>query len=268
MSIIKHTGILKIIQNSALKISYLGYATVGTSWKTNLLATPFHRLYIIERGTGMLSTERECIPLEPGKAYLLPANLPCSYSCDNQLSQLFFHFNLSEIPQFDPLAKLQRLSVIDYPIDAIQKLKGHCQGTTYSDSLDLIQSIYAILLDMDKKYNYPWDNSQTYSKCVADTIEDIQKNLSSQLRIDDLASRRYLSKTYLCRIFRKETGYSLKQYINMQLINTAQWQLSHSDMSIEQISNSLGFCNQFYFSQCFKKHCRVSPLQYRNGTKY
>ena len=92
----KHSAILKLIQSTKLKLSQLGYATVGTDWKTNLLATPFHRLYIIESGTGELSTERESIPLVPGKAYLLPANLPCSYRCDDKLSQLFFHFNLAE----------------------------------------------------------------------------------------------------------------------------------------------------------------------------
>jgi hypothetical protein len=44
--------------------------------------------------------------------------------------------------------------------------------------------------------------------------------------------------------------------------------MTDTDASIEKISTDLGFCNQFYFSEFFKKRCRVSPLQYRNGTKY
>ena len=268
MSIQKHSSLLKRIQAASLKLSYMGHATVDTDWKTNLLATPFHRLYIIESGTGGLSTESEHLVLEPGKAYLLPANLPCSYHCDGRLSQLFFHFNLSEQMQFDPLGNLQKLSVINYPADSIQALKQHCTGSNYADGLELVCAIYKILLDMNEKYHYPWEQVHTYSRCVADTINDIHKNLSAQLRIEELANRRFMSQSYLCRIFRKETGFSLKQYIQMQLIGAAQWQLSHTDASMEQISNSLGFCNQFYFSQCFKKHCRVSPLQYRNGTRY
>ena len=78
----------------------------------------------------------------------------------------------------------------------------------------------------------------------------------------------YVSRSYLARQFKKDIGITIKQYILMQLINAAQWQLSHTDAAIEKISHDLGFCNQFYFSECFKKHCRVSPLQYRNGTKY
>ena len=103
--------------------------------------------------------------------------------------------------------------------------------------------------------------------CAA-AIAQINANLSAQLRIDELAQQCYISRSYLARQFKKEMGMTIKEYILMQLINTAQWQLSHTDAPVERISRELGFCNQFYFSECFKKHCRVSPLQYRNGTKY
>lgn len=264
----KYSMTMNLANSIDMRLSYLGYATVGSKWHTNLLATPFNRLYLIERGTGVLSTQQEELILEPGKAYLLPAGLPCSYHCDGSLSLLFFHFNLTPPDQFDLMRNFDRLAVIDYPAQAFSQLRDACKGCGYTDAFDVICSVNHIIREMNRKHQFHWDKIKVYSRCVEDTINEINQRLSAQLRIDELAQKRYISRSYLARQFRKEVGVTIKQYINLQLINNAQWRLCHTDSSVEKISSDLGFCNQFYFSECFKKHCRVSPLQYRNGTKY
>ena len=117
---------------------------------------------------------------------------------------------------------------------------------------------------MSRKYNFDWDALPAYSNCVSRTISSIHQQLSAQLRIEDLAKECYISRSYLARQFKKEIGMTIKQYILMQLINSAQWQLSHTDASVEKISHDLGFCNQFYFSECFKKHCSIETAQNTN----
>ena len=121
---------------------------------------------------------------------------------------------------------------------------------------------------MSRSYQLSFHEPPVYSRHVAAAIREINKHLSAELRIDALAEQLFVSRSYLARQFKKEVGLTIKQYINMQLINAAQWMLSNTDATVEKISSDLGFCSQFYFSECFKKHCRVSPLQYRHGTKY
>ena len=268
MKIEKHNTIMTLIEGIDMHLGYAGYAVVGQQWKTDQLATPFNRLYLIESGCGILSTSKGHITLEPGKVYLLPAGLPCSYSCHTSLSLLFFHFNINMPNQLDLMYQVDHTPVIDFPLEQFSHLRHICEKTTYCDAFEVICSIYNIILNMSKEHSFHWDRIPVYSKSVAKVISEINSNLSAQLRIDDLARKCYISRSYLSRQFRKEVGMTIKQYINMQLINAAQWQLSHTDASIEEISNNLGFCNQFYFSESFKKYCRVSPLQYRNGTKY
>lgn len=268
MKIQKHSPIMNLINGIHMRLGYVGYAVVGSKWNTNQLATPFNRLYLIENGTGVLSTEKETLILEPGKAYLLPAGLPCSYHCDENLSLLFFHFNLSQPNQFDLMRNFDRLAVVDFPLDRFAHLREICGKSSYADAFEVTCSINNIVLEMNRKHRFHWDEIPAYSNCVANTIANINGSLSAQLRIDELAQQCYISRSYLARQFRKEVGITIKQYINMQLINSAQWQLCNTDASVEKISSDLGFCNQFYFSECFKKHCRVSPLQYRNGTRY
>lgn len=268
MKIQKHSAIMNMVNSIEMNMGYVGYAVVDAKWKTERLATPFNRLYLIESGTGVLSTEQEEVILEPGKAYLLPAGLPCSYHCNGSLSQLFFHFELTQPDQFDLMHNATALGITEYPPERFAQLRRLCEGTGYTEAFEIICAVYNIVLEMNRENLFRWDEAPAYSPCVASTIKAIKENLSAQLRIDDLSQQAFVSRSYLARQFRKEVGVTIKQYVHQQLINAAQWRLSHTDASVEKISNDLGFCNQFYFSECFKKHCRVSPLQYRHGTRY
>ena len=268
MKIQKHSGIMTLMNNISMRLGYVGYAVVGENWRTQQLATPFNRLYLIESGTGVLSGGGEELRLAPGKAYLLPAGLPCSYHCDSSLSLLFFHFNLARPDQFDLLQAVTQPTVVDYPAAQFSRLQDICEKSGYTEAFEVTCAINNIVLELSRKYHFRWDSGHSHSKRINEVISIINQNLSSQLRMEELAQQCYVSPSYLSRQFRKEVGMTIKQYINMQLIKTAQWQLSHTSASVEQISSDLGFCNQFYFSEFFKKHCRVSPLQYRHGTKY
>ncbi len=268
MKIQKYSGIMTLMNNISMRLGYVGYAVVGENWRTQQLPTPFNRLYLIESGTGSLSGGGEALRLEPGKAYLLPAGLPCSYQCNGSLSLLFFHFNLSRPDQSDLLQTVTQPTVVDFPADQFARLQDICEKSGYAEAFAATCAIHNIVLEMSQKYGFRWDDGHSYSHRINDVIAAINQNLSSQLRMEELAQQCYISPSYLARQFRREVGMTVKQYINMQLIKTAQWQLSHTASSVEQISDDLGFCNQFYFSEFFKKHCRVSPLQYRHGTKY
>jgi AraC-like DNA-binding protein len=43
--------------------------------------------------------------------------------------------------------------------------------------------------------------------------------------------------------------------------------LTEKNLTIYQISDLLGYANEFHFSRSFKKHTKISPSAYRNSTK-
>jgi len=65
------------------------------------------------------------------------------------------------------------------------------------------------------------------------------------------------------KLFRKEVGVSVGQYIDDQLMRTAQERLDQTNDSIAKISQSLGFADSYYFSRRFKQLCGITPLRYR-----
>jgi AraC-like DNA-binding protein len=81
--------------------------------------------------------------------------------------------------------------------------------------------------------------------------------------LDDICSRFFISKSYLCRIFREVTGFTVQDYINIHCVKKAQQLLELDEMSIADISVSLGYNSVTYFERVFKKYTETTPLKYR-----
>lgn len=93
----------------------------------------------------------------------------------------------------------------------------------------------------------------------------IQYHVDEDLRIDQLASRVYLSQTYLSYVFKKETGMTLSRYIRQCRMEKAKELLTTTDMKIVQICEKVGFSNVSYFCQSFREYTGMSPERFRKG---
>lgn len=103
-----------------------------------------------------------------------------------------------------------------------------------------------------------------YSKHIVNCIDYIYDNLHKKITLEELAERNNLAPAYLSRLFKKETGFCLSDYICDKKIETAANMLVYSDYSIAMISEIFAFPNQSYFSHVFKNKYGMTPNQYRN----
>lgn len=102
------------------------------------------------------------------------------------------------------------------------------------------------------------------SKAVNICINYIYEHLHTRITIETLSEISGLSCNYLSRLFKKETGYTVSAYIQTKKLETAKSMLSDSDYSIAEISASLAFPSQSYFTNLLKKDCGFTPKQYRD----
>ena len=262
----KNNTLVSTVNATEMKIVNSGYATLAPGWKTDAAVVPYNRLYLIESGTGLLQAGERSLPMEPGKAYLLPVGLPCGYRCSSIVTKLFVDFNLFMPNRYDLLQGFSQIGVLELPEGSPGDILARYSGGSFADSLWLQNRILELVYAFHEKYGFGNRPLVAYSALVADTIDYIRRNLSARLRVAELADRCFVSRTYLTEQFRREVGITLGRYIDEQLISLAQRQLSRTEDSIEKISNDLGFCNPFYFSKCFKKSSGLSPLQYRKNT--
>ena len=104
-----------------------------------------------------------------------------------------------------------------------------------------------------------------HADIVYKAIEYIKANYRKHISLEELAGITYMSRTYLSTLFKKETGYSISEYINYIRVDRAQSFLIESDMSIAEVARMCGFEDQSYFTKVFRKITGVTPKKYRGS---
>ncbi|MDO5425284.1 MAG: AraC family transcriptional regulator [Eubacteriales bacterium] len=104
--------------------------------------------------------------------------------------------------------------------------------------------------------------SATHQK-VTEVASYITAHPAEADSLDSVAKRFYMSKSYLSRVFKEFTGYTVNEYINVNRIQQARRLLAETDRSITEIAESLGYDSITYFEKIFRKHTETSPLKYR-----
>ncbi len=97
--------------------------------------------------------------------------------------------------------------------------------------------------------------------------EALQHNLTfcvyNHQEISDAISHFHYNKAYLCRLFKKETGKTMTEYVNDIKLKRAKSLLEHTAMPISKIVLELNFSSESYFFKIFREKYQCSPLQYR-----
>ena len=88
----------------------------------------------------------------------------------------------------------------------------------------------------------------------------IDANLQRELTIRDIEKGTNLSKSSLYKCFHSSFNCTVKEYINSKRIEKAAQMIITTDLSLEEISQKVGFGSAAYFSKLFKKQKGISPL--------
>jgi AraC-like DNA-binding protein len=89
-------------------------------------------------------------------------------------------------------------------------------------------------------------SSKPKDRRISDIIMYINENLNENITLDGISEKFYIDKYYLCKIFKKNTGYTLNQYINYKRLLLAR-ELHASGQSLLEASTNAGFNNYSHF---------------------
>ena len=107
------------------------------------------------------------------------------------------------------------------------------------------------------------ENSQEEDDYIESIIQYINCNIEKDIRRNEIAQAIGLNEDYLSRIFKKKKNISLKEYIILEKMRTAQVLLKNTEFSISMIASKVGFSNFSHFSQTYKKTMGKTPAQER-----
>ena len=84
-----------------------------------------------------------------------------------------------------------------------------------------------------------------------------------KIYLEDIADALGISSSYLSRLFKKETGISLQDFINDVRVEKAANLLRYSEETLPGIAEYVNFPSQSYFGKIFKQKMKMTPKQYR-----
>ena len=91
----------------------------------------------------------------------------------------------------------------------------------------------------------------------------IDQTISEEFSVKDFADELKVSRYYLSHLFKTVTGITMIEYRNELRLTKAKQLLIHTNQSIQEIAQALGFCTAAYFSELFIKSETISPSEYR-----
>ena len=92
----------------------------------------------------------------------------------------------------------------------------------------------------------------------------VRKHYREKIYLEDVAEALGISPTYLSKLFKKETGQCLQDYINEERVFRAANLLIYSRLSLPEIAEYVHFPNQSYFGKIFKQVKHMTPKEYRD----
>lgn len=91
----------------------------------------------------------------------------------------------------------------------------------------------------------------------------INENLCDDLSIRNISKNINVSKSVLYKRFHACFNCTVSEYINTRRVEKSIELLMRTDLSIEEISQKVGFASASYYSKIFKKEKGISPLNYK-----
>jgi len=107
------------------------------------------------------------------------------------------------------------------------------------------------------------DNVISDNEIIKNALTYIHSNIEKKISLEKVATHIHISSSYLCYLFKENTGFKFCEYINISRINAAKDFLDNSSSLLEIVSFKCGFNSQSHFSTTFKKYVGTSPNDYR-----
>ena len=103
------------------------------------------------------------------------------------------------------------------------------------------------------------------SPLVQSIVMLIDADLTADLTLSALSKKLNVNASYLSTLFRRDTGYTLTEYVNNKRIKMAKYLLETTNHQVQQISHECGILDVNYFVKIFKKHTGKTPKKYRES---
>ena len=99
---------------------------------------------------------------------------------------------------------------------------------------------------------------------VARIKDVIVQKYAGDITVAEIAQAVFLTPTYVCQIFKRETGMTINEYLTEFRMEKAKEMLADVSFKQYDVCFAVGYASPSYFTRLFKKHTGLTPNEYRD----
>ena len=267
----------------------VGKAVCNANWNWPNVCSPFARIYYVVAGNAYVQIGDVNLQLKQRRMYFLPPFTTHTTKCDSYFVHYYIHIYENglngtgilekyDIPyeieaEKDDNVLFERLVLLN-PSMSLKRYdpKDYDNNETLLESIAhnrlrsewLVMESRGIIFQLCSRFmRNAVPKPFIANDHIYKAMHFIHENLDRYITVEQLASISGLSVEHMIRLFNKCMGISPLQYINQKRIEKAQLQLLTTNMTVKEISMSLGFVDNSYFTRVFKRVAGKTPNEYR-----
>lgn len=224
-------------------------------------------LYVV-RGKGFCELENRRVTISAGSMVILDCHAPHCYGTNDSWEILWAHFD-------GRMASDYFRAIVSGGRQIIQPRNGYQAARTLESvyrmfhvdkriSEALISQYIVTLLTEFLVYETPQKITREQSVQMEAILSYINENLDQSITLEMLAHRASLSPFHFSRVFKRETGYTLREYLSNTRVNAACFYLRTTQMPLKEITSRCGYARESTFCTVFKRLTGMTPQEYRH----
>ena len=229
-----------------------------------------YKFYLPVDGQARLSLKTEEVLLCADTAYLIPGYQLASQECDEHMEVFWLHFVPESLYLAFLLSHVARVHRWSRP--SVRYWRATCERfpQLFEDCpRGLFYRVQAMLMDMVAQVleTYQLDHIAAVDPVfdqLRPAITFMDRHLLENPRLAEIARTAHLAPNYFHRKFTNTFHITPFGYMFQRRLNLGRQLLLSTNLPLASIAARTGFSSAFHFSKLFKKHCRLSPKEFRS----
>lgn len=175
------------------------------------------------------------------------------------------HMNASDmINLHQSITQLLLVYLVDHQIGSDKVFDENLSYLTYMNAwqgLDQFEKALTHMVEKLQKFMGRGDSRNV----IQETRKYIRQHLDCDLSVVEIAEYVGMNPEYLTKLFKKNTGYTLKEYIISEKMESAKMLLATTNLPVTLISSHVGYGNYSNFTRSFKQLVGCTPMEYRKS---
>jgi AraC family transcriptional regulator of arabinose operon len=234
---------------------------------------PHYIFHYVHSGKGIMRIGEQIYPVVKGQGFLICPNSIVYYKADDAEPWTYSWVGFQGLyakayleraqlsyaqPIFDSKGNLWFEGFLDEMV--------HAQSITRNSDVQLQSIMYRffaeLIVSTPEMKEIP-TSAHSKEAYIRKAIEYLEIHFSQKISVLDIAQYVGLDRTYLSSLFKEKLGHSLQIYLLHYRMNRACELLKNQELTIGDISRSVGYTDPLLFSKMFKKVNNVSPKAFR-----